>query len=96
MIDKFLKFKEPVVIDDIVENGILLKKGGIIFRSHVIVTDGRHYMISDAQHGNGISAINETMVFPCDEDGNVTEWQEGPWGGPGTRTEEVVSQMNRD
>ncbi len=96
MIDKFLKFKEPVVIEDHFENDKLVKKGGIIFRSHVVMTNGQHYMISDAQHGNGMFEINETLVFQCDENGNVDDWQEGPWGGRGTRTEEVINQMNRN
>jgi len=96
VIDRFITFKEPVVIEDEIENGILTRKGGMIFRSHVVMTDGRHFSISDAQHGQGGFAINETLVFPCDEEGNVTEWQEGPWGGREVRTEEVVNQMNRD
>lgn len=95
MIDRFITFKEPVVIEDEIENGILTRKGGMIFRSHVVMTDGRHFSISDAQHGQGGFAIDETLVFPCDEEGNVTEWQEGPWGGRAVRTEEVVRQMNR-
>jgi len=94
MIDKFVTFKEPVVVEDHFENDTLVKKGGIIFRSHVIMTDGRHYLISDSRHGSDRFAIDETMVFPCDEDGNVTKWEEGPWGGREMRTEEVVNQMN--
>jgi hypothetical protein len=93
VIDRFITFKEPVVIEDCFENGTLARKGGMIFRSHVVMTDGRHFTISDAQHGHGMFAINETLVFPCDEDGNVTEWIE-QWGGRELRTEEVVNQMN--
>ncbi len=96
MIDRFITFKEPVVIEDDFENGTLTRKGGMIFRSHVVMTDGRHFSISDAQHGHGMFAINETLVFPCDEEGNVTEWQEAPWGGREKRTEEVVNEMNRN
>jgi len=95
VIDKFLKFKEPHVIEDELDGDNLLRKGGIIFRSHVVMTDGKHFAISDAQHGHGMFAIDETLVFPCDEEGNVTEWTEEPWGGRYMRTEEVVSQMNR-
>ena len=94
MIDKFVTFKEPLVVDDHIENGNLVKKGGIIFRSHVTMTDGRHYMISDAKHGDGRFAIDETLVFPCDDEGNVTEWQECPWGGHGMRTEDAIRSMN--
>lgn len=96
MIDRFIKFKEPVVVEDYFESGRLVKKGGIIFRSHVVMTDGRHFMISDSQHGNGMFAINETLVFPCDESGTVTDWSEAPdWGGRDKRTEEVVNEMNQ-
>jgi hypothetical protein len=95
MIDKFVTFKEPVVVEDRFENDTLVHKGGIIFRSHVVMTDGRHYLISDSQHGSGRFAIDETMVFPCDEDGNVASWEEGPWGGREMRTEQVVAEMNK-
>ena len=95
MIDRFISFKEPVVIDDVVENGILVRKGGMIFRGHVVLTDGRHFSISDAQHGQGGFAVDETLVFQCDEEGHVTDWEEAPWGGRGMRTEAVVVEMNR-
>jgi hypothetical protein len=88
MIERFVKFKDPVIIEDS-DN----KKGGIIFRTHVVMTDGRNLLISDARHGDVIYAINETLVFPCDEEGNITEWCEVE-GGRFSRTEEIINRLN--
>lgn len=88
MIDKFVSFKEPIILED--RSGI---KGGIVFRTHVITTDGKHLLISDACHGNGIYAVDETLVFECDEEGTVTDWTEVA-GGRGMRTDDVIREMN--
>ena len=88
MIDKFVKFKEPVIIED-----HDTKKGGIIFRTHVVMTDGRNLLISDSQHGDGLYFIDETLVFPCDEEGNVTDWCEVE-GGRFSRTEDIINLLN--
>lgn len=88
MIDKFITFKEPCVIEDDED-----RKGGIIFRSHAVLTNGEHILISDAKHGEGYAAIDETLAFKCDDDGNVVEWSEIA-GGRGLRTEDVVNELN--
>lgn len=94
MIEKFVTFKEPTVIEDRFEDGVLVRKGGIIFRSHVVMTDGRHCLISDAQHGSGIYTTDETLVFLCDENGDIADWTE-IGGGRVMRTDEVIAEMNR-
>lgn len=88
MIAKFITYKEPHKVTG--ENG---EETGIMFRSHVLMGDGRHLVISDAQHGTGLYRIDETLVFPCDEEGQVTEWQEVE-GGRGMRTDEVIKILN--
>ena len=88
MIEKFLKFKEPTVIEEKDD-----RKGGIIFRSHVVMTGGQHLMISDAQHGTGYAKIDETLAFPCNEEGEITEWSEVA-GGRMMRTEDVIRELN--
>lgn len=89
MIDRFISYKEPkpFILDG--------KEIGIIFRTRVLMTDGRYLVISDAQHGEGLRKIDETLVFPCDEEGSVTEWIEIA-GGRGVRTNEVVKILNSD
>jgi hypothetical protein len=89
MIDRFITFKEPHIIEDSDE-----KKGGTIFRSHVVMTDGRHVLISDAKHGSGFYEIDETLAFLCDENGNVSDWSE-VCGGRFARTEEIVTLLNQ-
>lgn len=88
MIAKFITYKEPHRVTG--EKG---EETGIMFRSHVLMSDGRHLVISDAQHGVGLYRIDETLVFPCDEEGRVTEWHEVE-GGRGMRTDEVVRILN--
>jgi len=96
MIDRFVTFKEPTVVEDHFENDKLVRKGGIIFRSHVIMTDGHHLIISDAQHGSGMYEVNETLVFPCDDEGSISDWSEvSEWGGRFMRTEECINLMNQ-
>jgi hypothetical protein len=88
MIDKFITFKEPHPVED-----TLAFKGGMIFRTHVVMTDGRHLLISDAKHGSGFAEIDETLVFECDESGTVTDWTEIE-GCRLARTEEIINRLN--
>lgn len=89
MIEKFISYKEP---KPFISDG---KEIGIIFRTRVLMTDGRYLVISDAQHSEGLRKIDETLVFPCDEEGNVTEWIEIA-GGREVRTDEVIKILNSD
>ena len=41
---------------------------------------GQHFLVSEVHRGQGISRIDETLVFPCTEDGVVTRWGE-VWSG---------------
>jgi hypothetical protein len=41
---------------------------------------GQHFLVSEVHRGQGISRIDETLVFPCTADGEVTEWGE-VWSG---------------
>ena len=90
MIDKFITYKEPHVIED--EDD---RKGGIIFRTVARLTDGKHVVISDANHGEGMFLIDETLVFECDEEGTVKNWTELT-GGRGIRTDEVIRMLNQE
>lgn len=90
MIEKFITFKEPHVIED-----DEVRKGGIIFRSHAVLTSGEHILISDAKHGSGFAAVDETIVFKCDEEGNVTAW-DGVMEARNTRTDEIVVRINTE
>jgi hypothetical protein len=41
---------------------------------------GQHFLISEVHRGQGIGRIDETLVFPCSADGEVTQWGE-VWSG---------------
>ena len=41
---------------------------------------GQHFLISEVHRGQGIGRIDETLVFPCSTDGEVTQWGE-VWSG---------------
>lgn len=88
MIEKFIKFKEPVIF-----GGRDGAEDGIVFRTQVVMTDGRNLLISDAQHGKGIYAVDETLVFQCDDEGEVTDWTEVT-GGRFARTEDIIKLLN--
>jgi len=90
MIEKFITFKEPFPVEE-----TPMSKGGIIFRTHVLMTDGRHLLVSDAKHGSGFSEIDETLVFECDESGDVTDWTEVE-GRKFARTEEILGILNSE
>jgi hypothetical protein len=37
---------------------------------------GQHFLISEVHRGRGIGRFDETLVFPCTQDGTVTGWTE--------------------
>ena len=41
---------------------------------------GQHFLVSEVHRGQGIGRIDETLVFPCSADGEVTQWGE-VWSG---------------
>ncbi len=52
---------------------------------------GQHFLISEVHRGQGIGRIDETLVFRCDEVGEVTQWGE-VWSGESV--EDVLSTFN--
>jgi len=86
-IKEFVAYKEPIPFES---DGV---ESGIMFRSHVVMSDGQHLILSDAQHGTGWLTVDETLVFKCDEGGTIVNWAEVA-GGRGIRTDEVVSELN--
>lgn len=82
MIEKFITFKDPVVIEG-------TDNDGIIFRTHVKLTSGVHLMISECKRKNYIG----TSSFLCSEDGKVTSW-ERTLGNVNVTTEDIMSQLN--
>ena len=83
-IKKFISYKEPHPCDG---------EGGIIFRSHVVMSDGQHIMISDSRHGSGFTQVDETLAFLCNEEGEITDWGEVA-GGRCVRTDLIVNELN--
>lgn len=90
MIERFITFKEPHIIEDKPDH-----KGGLLLRTHVVMSDGRHFVISDAKHGEGWGLVDETLAFPSDPEGNITDWTEVA-GGRFVRTEDVINSLNED
>ena len=41
---------------------------------------GQHFLVSEVHRGQGIGRIDETLVFPCTAEGEVTQWGE-VWSG---------------
>jgi len=37
---------------------------------------GQHFLVSEVHRGQGLTRIDETMVFRCSPDGEVTQWSE--------------------
>ena len=96
MIERFITYKEPhPIADEFDAVGSLLRKGGMLFRSHVVMANGENFLISDAQHGSGYASVDETLVFRCDEEGNITSWDE-VIGGASQRTDEIVHRLNTE
>ena len=89
-IDRFITFKVPTPVDP---SMTCQTAGGMIYRTHAVMTDGQHLMISDAQHGSGWTAVDETLVFMCDESGEITDWTEVA-GSRLARTEQVICDLN--
>ena len=52
---------------------------------------GQHFLISEVHRGQGFTRIDETLVFPCTAEGEVTEWSE-VWSG--NSVEDVLSTFN--
>jgi hypothetical protein len=89
-VDRFISYKLPVPVEPYTDSSA----EDIIFKTHLVMTDGQHLMISDAQHGSGWAAIDETLVFMCDESGDIKDWVEVA-GGRMTRTDQIVSDLNQ-
>ena len=65
-IEKTNTYMEPVTFDD-----------GHGFRTIVALSSGGHALISEVHRVvNGRMSLDETMVFLCDKEGNVTDWSE--------------------
>jgi hypothetical protein len=41
---------------------------------------GQHFLVSEVHRGQGFTRIDETLVFPCTAEGEVTQWGE-VWSG---------------
>ena len=54
-------------------------------------SSGQHFLVSEVHRGQGISRIDETLVFPCTAEGEVTQWGE-VWSG--NSVEDVLSTFN--
>ena len=52
---------------------------------------GQHFLVSEVHRGQGFTRIDETLVFPCTAEGEVTEWSE-VWSG--NSVEDVLSTFN--
>jgi hypothetical protein len=90
-IDRFVTYKFPMPVDPMMTGQAV---GGMSYKTHLVMTDGQHLMISDAQHGSGWAAIDETLVFMCDESGDIKDWIEVA-GGRMTRTDQVICELNQ-
>ena len=65
---------------------------GISFRSIVSPAPGYHLLVSQVKHGVGAMKIDETLVFRCDVDGNITNWTEM---FSGYDTPDAINQIER-
>jgi hypothetical protein len=52
---------------------------------------GQHFLVSEVHRGQGFTRIDETLVFPCTAEGEVTQWGE-VWSG--NSVEDVLSTFN--
>ena len=61
-------------------------------RNAVVRNDsGQHFLVSEVHRGQDFTRIDETLVFPCTAEGEVTEWSE-VWSG--NSVEDVLSTFN--
>ena len=88
-VDRFISYKFPMPVESYTDPST----EDIIFTTHVVMTDGQHLMISDTQRGAGYTRIDETLVFMCDQDGNIINWSEVA-GSRCARTDQIVSDLN--
>lgn len=88
-INDFLTYKVPTTIERSTRNA-----GGVIYKTHVVMSDGQNLLISDEQHGDGVYKIDETLVFTCDESGNINSWAEVA-GSRNARTDEIIRELNK-
>lgn len=56
---------QPNLFNDGVGRTAVVRNGG-----------GQHFLISEVHRGQGIGRIDETLVFPCTQNGTVTDWSE--------------------
>lgn len=89
-IDRFITYKFPMPVDPMMTDQAV---GGMSYKTHVVMTDGQHLMISDTQRGPGYARIDETLVFMCDQGGDITDWTEVA-GSRCARTDQIVSDLN--
>jgi hypothetical protein len=52
---------------------------------------GQHFLVSEVHRGQGFTRIDETLVFPCTAEGEVTQWGE-VWSGDSV--EDVLATFN--
>jgi len=52
---------------------------------------GQHCLVSQVHRGQGFTRIDETLVFPCTAEGEVTQWGE-VWSGDSV--EDVLATFN--
>ena len=76
-IEQTISFMDPVEYGD--GNG---------FRTLIRVVGGDHYLISEVHREH----IDEVMVFPCSETGDITDWGE-VHGIRGGTTEDAISAI---
>lgn len=89
-IDRFITFKVPTPIEPSMTGSTT---GGMIYKTHAVMTDGQHLIISDSRYGSGWAAVDETLVFMCDESGDITNWAEVA-GSRMARTEQIICDLN--
>ena len=82
MIEKFITFKEPHVIEGTDDDGI-------IFRTHVRMTHGEYLMISEVKRKDYVGAA----LFVCDEKSCILNWEK-TFGRANMTTEDIISYLN--
>jgi hypothetical protein len=82
VIEKFITFKEPHVIEG-------TDGDGIIFRTHVRMTRGEYLMISEVKRKDYVGAAS----FVCDEKACILNWEK-TFGRENMTTEDIISYLN--